>query len=64
MLQVAREHDLMPYFRLLEGQAGPVVTMEGAERMMLGVEQLPRPDRRRARDRPPPATRSTRTAPA
>jgi 8-amino-7-oxononanoate synthase len=35
-LQLAREHDLLPYFRLLEGEAGPVVTMEGAERVMLG----------------------------
>jgi len=35
-LRVAREHDLMPYFRLLEGPAGPVVEMEGAERIMLG----------------------------
>jgi 8-amino-7-oxononanoate synthase len=26
----------MPYFRLLEGEAGPVVEMEGAERVMLG----------------------------
>jgi 8-amino-7-oxononanoate synthase len=35
-LQVAREHDLLPYFRLLEGPAGPVVEMEGHERVMLG----------------------------
>src|SRR5919197_2185103 len=35
-LQLAREHDLLPYFRLLEGQAGPVVAMEGRERIMLG----------------------------
>jgi 8-amino-7-oxononanoate synthase len=35
-LQVARENDLLPYFRLLEGQAGPVVQMEGRERLMLG----------------------------
>ena len=35
-LQAAREHDLLPYFRLLEGPAGPLVTMEGAERIMLG----------------------------
>src|SRR3954454_5864579 len=35
-LKAAREHDLMPYFRLLEGPAGPVVNMEGAERVMLG----------------------------
>src|SRR3954454_3680961 len=35
-LKAAREHDLLPYFRLLEGPAGPVVEMEGAERIMLG----------------------------
>src|SRR5215210_1602537 len=35
-LQAARDHDLMPYFRVLTGPAGPVVEMEGAERIMLG----------------------------
>jgi 8-amino-7-oxononanoate synthase len=35
-LQAAREHDLMPYFRVLEGPAGPVVRMEGQDRIMLG----------------------------
>jgi 8-amino-7-oxononanoate synthase len=35
-LTAARQHDLLPYFRLLEGPAGPVVEMEGAERIMLG----------------------------
>src|SRR5215216_5034032 len=35
-LQAARDHDLMPYFRTLEGPAGPVVEMEGRERIMLG----------------------------
>jgi 8-amino-7-oxononanoate synthase len=35
-LKAAREHDLLPYFRLLEGPAGPVVEMEGADRVMLG----------------------------
>ena len=35
-LRQAREQDLMPYFRLLEGHAGPVVTMEGKERIQLG----------------------------
>ena len=35
-LAAAREQDVLPYFRLLEGQAGPVVQMEGAERIMLG----------------------------
>jgi 8-amino-7-oxononanoate synthase len=36
LLKAAREHDLVPYFRLMEGEAGPVVQMEGAERVMLG----------------------------
>jgi 8-amino-7-oxononanoate synthase len=35
-LQAARDHDLMPYFRVLEGPAGPVVEMEGRKRIMLG----------------------------
>src|SRR5918999_4066082 len=35
-LRAARENDLMPYFRQLGGEAGPVVTMDGAERIMLG----------------------------
>src|SRR4051812_49741086 len=35
-LSAAREHDLLPYFRRLEGPAGPVVEMEGAPRIMLG----------------------------
>ena len=35
-LRAAREHDLMPYFRVLEGPAGPLVEMEGRERIMLG----------------------------
>src|SRR5919204_5703498 len=35
-LQAARDHDLMPYFRVLEGPAGPVVDMEGRRRIMLG----------------------------
>src|SRR5215211_6410265 len=35
-LRAAREHDLLPYFRLLEGPAGPVVEMEGRQRIMLG----------------------------
>jgi 8-amino-7-oxononanoate synthase len=35
-LRAAREHNLMPYFRVLEGPAGPVVEMEGRERIMLG----------------------------
>src|SRR4029450_684478 len=36
VLKAAREQDLLPYFRLMEGEAGPVVQMEGAERIMLG----------------------------
>lgn len=35
-IATARENNLLPYFRLLEGPAGPVVTMEGSERIMLG----------------------------
>src|SRR5918994_7228431 len=35
-LRAAREADLLPYFRVMESAAGPVVEMEGAERIMLG----------------------------
>lgn len=35
-LRAARDADLLPYFRTLEGPAGPVVEMEGAPRIMLG----------------------------
>jgi 8-amino-7-oxononanoate synthase len=35
-LEAARENDLLPYFRLLESAAGPVVEMEGRETIMLG----------------------------
>jgi 8-amino-7-oxononanoate synthase len=35
-LRLAREADVLPYFRVLEGPARPVVEMEGAERVMLG----------------------------
>jgi 8-amino-7-oxononanoate synthase len=35
-LRLAREADVLPYFRVLEGPARPVVEMEGAERIMLG----------------------------
>ena len=35
-LRAAREADILPYFRTLEGPAGPVVEMEGAQRIMLG----------------------------
>lgn len=35
-LRAAREVGLLPYFRLVESPAAPVVEMEGAERIMLG----------------------------
>ena len=35
-LAAAKEQDLLPYFRLLESEAGPVVEMEGRETIMLG----------------------------
>ena len=35
-LTAAREADVLPYFRVLDGPARPVVEMEGAERIMLG----------------------------
>ncbi|MTD46868.1 aminotransferase class I/II-fold pyridoxal phosphate-dependent enzyme [Conexibacter sp. W3-3-2] len=35
-LRAARDADLLPYFRTLDGPARPVVRMEGAERIMLG----------------------------
>jgi 8-amino-7-oxononanoate synthase len=35
-LELAREGDMLPYFRLLTSQAGPVVSMEGRETLMLG----------------------------
>ncbi len=35
-LAAAKEGDLLPYFRLLESAAGPVVEMEGRETIMLG----------------------------
>jgi 8-amino-7-oxononanoate synthase len=35
-LEAAKEADLLPYFRLLESEAGPVVEMEGRETIMLG----------------------------
>jgi 8-amino-7-oxononanoate synthase len=34
--RLAREHGILPFFRPLDGEAGPVVRMEGAERLMLG----------------------------
>jgi len=35
-LAAAKEADLLPYFRILESAAGPVVEMEGHETIMLG----------------------------
>jgi 8-amino-7-oxononanoate synthase len=35
-LEAAREQDLIPYFRVLTSEAGPVVEMEGRETIMLG----------------------------
>lgn len=35
-LEAAKEHDLLPYFRTLDSEAGPVVEMEGREMVMLG----------------------------
>jgi 8-amino-7-oxononanoate synthase len=35
-LQAAREGDLLPYFRLIESEAGPLMEVEGAEKVMLG----------------------------
>ena len=36
ILNAARELDMLPYFRVLEGPTLPVVEMEGAARVMLG----------------------------
>ncbi len=35
-LEAAKQADLLPYFRLIESEAGPVVEMEGRETIMLG----------------------------
>ena len=35
-LEAAKEADLLPYFRLIESEAGPTVEMEGRETIMLG----------------------------
>jgi len=35
-LALAREHDLLPYFRQVDGEPGPLVQMEGRERLTLG----------------------------
>ena len=36
LIDFARQNDLLPYFRQVESEAGPVVRMEGEERLMLG----------------------------
>src|SRR5437764_1162555 len=36
LLRAVRDADALPYFRELSGPAGPIVEMEGAERVMLG----------------------------
>ena len=36
ILRAARELDLVPYFRVMESPARPVVEMQGAARIMLG----------------------------
>jgi len=36
ILELAEKADMMPYFRLLTSEAGPVVEMEGRETLMLG----------------------------
>ncbi len=59
LLRAAREADVLPYFHVLDSPAMPVVEMEGAERDHARLQQLPRPDRRRARD----AGRRGRAAP-
>src|SRR6188768_581877 len=35
-LEIAKQADMLPYFRMLTSQAGPVVEMEGRETIMLG----------------------------
>src|SRR5215208_851242 len=36
LLEIAKQGDLLPYFRILDSEAGPVVEMEGRETIMLG----------------------------
>ncbi len=36
LLEVAKQGDMLPYFRVMTSQAGPVVEMEGRETIMLG----------------------------
>jgi 8-amino-7-oxononanoate synthase len=35
-LEAAKRHDLLPYFRLIESEAGPIMEIEGHEVVMLG----------------------------
>ena len=35
-LEAAREADVLPYFRLIESEAGPVMEVEGGQKIMLG----------------------------
>jgi 8-amino-7-oxononanoate synthase len=35
-LEAAKENDLLPYFRLIESEAGPLMEIEGREMVMLG----------------------------
>ena len=35
-LEAAREGDLLPYFRVIESEAGPLMEVEGGEKVMLG----------------------------
>ena len=48
-LEAAKQGDLLPYFRILESQAGPVVEMEGRETIMLGSNNYLGLTTRRAR---------------
>ena len=47
-LRAARELDMLPYFRVLEGPTLPIVEMEGKRADHARLQQLPGPDRRRA----------------
>jgi 8-amino-7-oxononanoate synthase len=35
-LEAAKQHDLLPYFRLIESEAGPIMEVEGRQVVMLG----------------------------
>jgi 8-amino-7-oxononanoate synthase len=36
LIELARQQDLIPYFRQVESESGPIVRMEGKDRLMLG----------------------------